>query len=387
MFEASSVLYFFVAAYAAGLMLPYLTPERVQFTGATSAYRPLTLCLIIILGIAAYLSDLHFVFEVVASTALILLPLSVRQELMDEKKKIFGPNPLSKILWRGLIFLCLVFFGRVLLGPSSVYASLIFVSIIATQILLILELIKSFRSSNSIHLFCAILAALAPVALVITRIVSISAQAEYEYKLSLHDDSGLPVLIWLIIAASCFILLNAVTNFQFQKLWNKERDLRLDTERASLDSLLALSQARASETGKRIIRKKKYVAVLIDNLRPKGWITMPDLDAQMEQLFADDASKYDQKYAVDGRNELLDSPDQDASMPGNNIPQTVRLMALADVYEVLTSKQLWKRSWRHKEAIDEITKMAGNRLDPTVVNAFLEEQIAFSAIADVWRDD
>jgi hypothetical protein len=31
--------------------------------------------------------------------------------------------------------------------------------------------------------------------------------------------------------------------------------------------------------------------------------------------------------------------------------------------------------------------MAGNRLDRTVVAAFLEEQMEFLAIADVWQDD
>jgi HD-GYP domain-containing protein (c-di-GMP phosphodiesterase class II) len=104
-------------------------------------------------------------------------------------------------------------------------------------------------------------------------------------------------------------------------------------------------------------------------------------------LFAGGTSKYDQRYTVDGRNELLDRRDQDASLSGDNIPQTVRLMALADVYDILTSQRPWKRSWTHKQAIDEITKMAGNRLDPKVVDAFLEEQLAFSAIADVRRDD
>lgn len=387
MLEPSSVLYFFVAAYAAGLLLPYLTAERAQFTTATSVFRPLTLSLIIVLCIAAYLSGVHFAFEVFASTALILLPLSVRQELLEEKKKIFGAPPFAKILWRGAIFLCLVFFGRVLVGPSSAYACLIFTSAIATQILLILELIKIFRKSKSIHLLSAILAALGPIALVITRIVSISGQDKYAYKFSLVDDSGMPVLLWLVIGASFFVLLNAVTNFQFQKLWNKERTLRLDTERASLDSLIALSQARDSEAGNRILRKKKYVGLLIDNLRPKGWLTMPDLDAQMDLLFKVGASKYDPKYAADGSTELLEGLDQGSSSPGDSAPQSVQLMALADVYDVLTSKRPWKRSWTHKQAIDEITKMAGNRLDPTVVNAFLEEQMAFAAIADVWRDD
>jgi len=387
MFEPSSVLYFFVTAYAAGLLLPFLGAERAQFTDAMSVFRPLTLCLMIVLCIGGYLSGLNFVFEVFASSALILLPLSVRQELRDEQKKIFGADPFSKILWYGFIILCLVFFGRVLLGPSNVYAGLIFITAIATQMLLTQELIKNFRNTKSVYLLYAIFAALGPIPLVITRIVSVSVQAGYTYKFSLVDHSGLPVLLWLAIAACCFVLLNAVTNFQFQKLWNKERALRLDSESASLDSLIALSQARDSETGNRIVRKKKYVGLLIDNLRPKGWLTMPDLDAHMVELFKVGAPRYHPKYAADGSTELLEGLDQGASLPGDSAPQSVQLMALADVYDVLTSKRPWKRSWTHKQAIDEITQMAGNRLDQTVVNAFLEEQMAFSAIADVWRDD
>ena len=381
MLEPNSVLYFFVTAFAAGLLLPFLGAERDQFTAIMSVFRPLSLSLIILHCIGGYLSGLNFVFEVFASTALIMLPLSMRQELRDERKKIFAENPFSKILWHGLIILCLVFFGRVLLGTGSGYTGLIFISVISTQILLILELIKIFRRSKSVYLLYAIFAALGPVPLVITRMVSIAVKDTYEF--SLVDNSGLLVLLWLAIAACCFVTLNAVTNFQFQKLWNKERALRLDTERASLDSLIALSQARDSETGNRIVRKKKYVGLLIDNLRPKGWLTMPDLDADTEHLFAVGSPKYN----ANGSAELLEGHAQGASLPGDNAPQTVRLIALADVYDVLTSKRPWKRSWTHKQAVDEITKMAGNRLDPTVVNAFLEEQMAFSAIADVWRDE
>jgi response regulator RpfG family c-di-GMP phosphodiesterase len=208
-----------------------------------------------------------------------------------------------------------------------------------------------------------------------------------DYTFSLVDESDNLFLSRLVIGASFFVLLSAVTNFQFQKVWGKERELRFDSERASLDSLLALSHARDGETGNRFLRKRKYVGVLVDNLKSKGWLTMPDLDAQMEQLFQVGSSKYGQKYAVDGSHELLDNIDHDANISGDSPSQTVKLMALADVYEVLTSKRPWKKSWTHKQAIDEITKMAGNRLDPKVVDAFLEEQMAFSAIADVWQDD
>jgi HD-GYP domain-containing protein (c-di-GMP phosphodiesterase class II) len=62
-------------------------------------------------------------------------------------------------------------------------------------------------------------------------------------------------------------------------------------------------------------------------------------------------------------------------------------MAVAEVYEALTSRPPGKRSWTHKQAIADITGMAGSRLDLTVVKAFLEEEATFSAVAHTWRDD
>ena len=386
MLEPSSVIYIFATIYAAGLMLPFLSAERAEFTAATSVYRPLTLALIIVQCVAAYLSDLNFVFEVFASSAIILLPLSVRQELRDERKKIFGANPFSKMLWLGPIILCLVFFGRVLLGPSNAYANLIFISVILTQILLVIEIIKIFRRSKSIHLLYAIFAALGPIPLVIIRIFSVSVQDTYKNKFSFVYESELPFLLWLIIAAFFFVLLNAVTNFQFEKFLNKERKLRVDAERHSLDNLIALSIAQDNEAGNRNIRKRKYVQALVDNLKQKGWFVMPDPDADMDQLLSDSRSTYHAPNA-DSPSNVLEGVGQQGSLLGDDIPQTVRLMAVADMYDVLTSKRSWKRSWTHDQAVAEITDMAGTRLDPTVVKAFLEEETTFSAIAHAWTDD
>jgi hypothetical protein len=380
MLEPSSVLYIFGAVYVVGLLLPFLGPERDQFTSITSIYRPLSLSLIMLHCIAAYLSDLHLILNVLASTTILLLPLSLRQELRDERNKIFGADPFSKMLGLGLMIFILLFLGRLLLGESSEYGYIINILNIPLNILLIIELYKVFRISKSIHILYAIIFSFFVLTILAFRVFLYIYEDNNAF--SLVNENFILLSSRLIIGASFFILLNAVTNFQFQKLWNKERALRLDTERASLDSLIALSQARDSETGNRIVRKKKYVGLLIDNLRPKGWLTMPDLDADTEQLFAVGSPKYN----ANGSAELLEGHAQGASLPGDNDPQTVRLIALADVYDVLTSKRPWKRSWTHKQAIDEITKMAGNRLDPTVVNAFLEEQMAFSAIADVWRD-
>lgn len=387
MLELSSVLYIFVAVYTAGLLLPFLASERAQFIAITSIYRPLSLSLVLVHCVAAYLSGIHLVFEVLASVSILLLPLTVRQELLDGPQKTFGSNPFSKMLWFGSTILCLVFFGRFFLGSSAQYGYLIILLAILAEIFLSIEIYKSLKTSKSIHLFYAMFSVIVPLILMITRIISISYETDYNYNFTSFDQNDFAFLLRLVIAASFFILLNSISNFQFQKIWTKEREVSLTSKREALDSLLRLSQARDNETGNRIIRKKKYVSLLTDNLRRTGWITMPDLDVHMDQLFEIGTVNQDQNYAADRSNELLERLDQDASLPSDSIPQPGQLMAMADVYDVLTSQRPWKRSWTHKQAVDEITKMAGNRLDPTVVNIFLEEELAFSVIADVWRDD
>ena len=119
MLEPSSVLYIFGAVYVMGLLLPFLGAERNQFTSITSIYRPLSLSLIMLHCIAAYLSDLHLILKVFASTAILLLPLSLRHEVRGERKKIFGPDPLFGILGIGLMIFILLTLGRLLLGQSS----------------------------------------------------------------------------------------------------------------------------------------------------------------------------------------------------------------------------------------------------------------------------
>ena len=384
MLESSAVLYIFGTIYAAGLLLPFLAPERAQFTAVSSVYRPLTLSLIIAHCIAAYLSDLHFVLEVFASTAILLVPLSIREELRDEPKKIFGSKPFSKMLWYGLIILCLVFFGRVLFGSSQEYGYLVSSLNILVQLFLALEILNSFRATKSIHLMHAMIAALVPLPMVALRIISISAQDEYSF--SLVNESELSFMLRLAIGASFFIVLSAVSNFKFQTLWNKERKLRVDAERHSLDSLIALSIAQDNEAGNRDIRKRKYVQALVDNLKQKGWFIMPDPDADMDQLLSDRRSSYHTPNA-DSPSNVLEGVGQQGSLLGDDIPQTVRLMAVADMYDVRTSKRSWKRSWTHNQAVAEITDMAGSRLDPTVVTAFLEVETTFSAIAHAWTDD
>jgi HD-GYP domain-containing protein (c-di-GMP phosphodiesterase class II) len=65
---------------------------------------------------------------------------------------------------------------------------------------------------------------------------------------------------------------------------------------------------------------------------------------------------------------------------GFDIPLPARIVALADVYDALTSVRVYKQAWTHAEAKELITKEQGRHFDPQVVAAFLATEEIFGSI-------
>lgn len=65
-------------------------------------------------------------------------------------------------------------------------------------------------------------------------------------------------------------------------------------------------------------------------------------------------------------------------LAGNNIPLSGRIMALADVYDALTSARCYKKSFTHEESCKIIAKGRGTHFDPDVTDAFLTLEKEFS---------
>ena len=59
-------------------------------------------------------------------------------------------------------------------------------------------------------------------------------------------------------------------------------------------------------------------------------------------------------------------------LKGEDIPLNARIMAVADVYDALTSSRSYRQAWSHERAVATITKDAGTHFDPVVVEAFLK---------------
>lgn len=65
---------------------------------------------------------------------------------------------------------------------------------------------------------------------------------------------------------------------------------------------------------------------------------------------------------------------------GADIPLAGRIVALADVYDALTSRRAYKEAVPHALAVEIISKGAGTQFDPQVVQAFLECMEDFAEI-------
>jgi putative two-component system response regulator len=65
---------------------------------------------------------------------------------------------------------------------------------------------------------------------------------------------------------------------------------------------------------------------------------------------------------------------------GEDIPLCGRIVALADVYDALTTKRVYKPAFSHDKARDIIVAASGTHFDPAIVDAFLENEDEFSTV-------
>ncbi|MGD9330228.1 MAG: response regulator [Desulfobacterales bacterium] len=88
-----------------------------------------------------------------------------------------------------------------------------------------------------------------------------------------------------------------------------------------------------------------------------------------------------------GHHEKWDGTGYPFGIKGEAIALSARLVAVADVYDALVSKRVYKPGLSHEDACRLIKEGAGQHFDPRVVEAFLARQDDFIRIADTMRDD
>jgi HD-GYP domain-containing protein (c-di-GMP phosphodiesterase class II) len=73
-------------------------------------------------------------------------------------------------------------------------------------------------------------------------------------------------------------------------------------------------------------------------------------------------------------------------MKGEQIPLSARVVAVADVYDAITSDRVYMRSRSHAEALRIIAEERGQQFDPDIVDAFLERAADIDRVRIAMQD-
>ena len=87
-----------------------------------------------------------------------------------------------------------------------------------------------------------------------------------------------------------------------------------------------------------------------------------------------------------GHHQKWDGSGYPQGLVGEAIPLSARLMALADVYDALISRRVYKEGMPHQQAAGIIGQGRGSHFDPDVVDAFFQIEQTFVAIAQRYLD-
>ncbi len=206
---------------------------------------------------------------------------------------------------------------------------------------------------------------------------------------------------------------------------------------SAIFALAVLAESRDEETGRHLNRIQAYTEVLCRRLRhiPKyadtmtdqfvedlvqasvlhdiGKVAIPDSVLFSQEVFS--AADYEtmKQHPVTGGKALEDAARQTgegrsllsigmdvayfhherwdgAGYPfgrkGEEIPLSARIVSIADVYDALTSKRRYKRSFTHEESLALIVEGSGTQFDPALVDAFQEVHAEFLAIRQKLTD-
>jgi putative two-component system response regulator len=209
------------------------------------------------------------------------------------------------------------------------------------------------------------------------------------------------------------------------------------TQDVTIRALASLAEARDNETGNHVKRTQHYVRRLAEEMRhhPRfvehltdrsidlmfksaplhdiGKVGIPDAillkpgkltpeefeimkthaalgERALLAAVEDGAAPTDfLRYAVEisgSHHEKWDGSGYPAGLAGEAIPVSARLMAVADVYDALICRRVYKKAFSHEAAVALIEEGSGKHFDPAIVAGFLRCVEDFRAISGVWAD-
>ncbi|MCC6746261.1 MAG: response regulator [Deltaproteobacteria bacterium] len=128
-------------------------------------------------------------------------------------------------------------------------------------------------------------------------------------------------------------------------------------------------------------------------LTPEEWVTMQrhaNIGAEVLAVAGDTLSHKTwlalARVIALQHHEKMDGSGYPNGLKGEEIDISARVVALADAYDAITSRRVYKAALPHEEARRRILESSGSHFDPDVVEAFLRCEAEFVAIKERYTD-
>jgi two-component system response regulator RpfG len=123
-------------------------------------------------------------------------------------------------------------------------------------------------------------------------------------------------------------------------------------------------------------------------LDPAEWQVMRRHPVIGHEILKGSASKYVRMGALIalGHHEKYDGAGYPNGLVGDHIPLCARIVAIADVYDALTSVRPYKDAWASARAFEYVASQAGKHFDPRLVEAFASVKKEVVQVQNEWRD-
>jgi putative two-component system response regulator len=221
-----------------------------------------------------------------------------------------------------------------------------------------------------------------------------------------------------------------------EEVMKRTREIRTFQD-VTVRAMASLAETRDNETGNHILRTQNYVKILAEKLanRPKyhgilsteyikklyisaplhdigkvgipdnillkpGKLTFDEFEIMKQHTTIGYESIVRAEESVGSKLEFLDCAKEISlshqekwdgsgypqSLKGEEIPLSARLMAIADVYDALINKRVYKCAMPHEEALEIMKDGRGTHFDPEIFDDFLNIESEFFAIAQKYKD-
>lgn len=84
--------------------------------------------------------------------------------------------------------------------------------------------------------------------------------------------------------------------------------------------------------------------------------------------------------------EKWDGSGYPSGLKGDEIPIEARIVALADVFDALTTERPYKKAWEISDAIQYMNRESGKHFDPSIVPIFLDQMPEILEIRERWAE-